>query len=140
MRRFLGVAALIALAGPAFANDLTQGTGTKSSQTLEDHPDTEITDENIGICEKWGRFAEHTMEVHQSGWPLADWMKLSPDPRSREIILEAYATERFRSESQKKFVAESYRDKITAECLTSLSGSGGHDSVRSADFWQLRKP
>ncbi|MCV2448457.1 hypothetical protein [Paracoccus sp. DMF] len=124
MRIFLAVFALVASVGVAHSEGAPKG---------------EITSESIDVCEKWGRFAELAMTAHQDGRPLADQMKLSPDPRAYELTLEAYRAERFISDSQKERAAAHYRDRIVAECLSSLSGMDESGGKRPASFWAIEK-
>lgn len=100
---------------------------------------SEITKQNIEDCEHWGGFAELAMNAHQEGRPLAQQMKLSPDPRAYDLTLEAYQTQRFGSEEMKERASASYRDQITAECLASLSNPQETVGIRPASFWAIDK-
>lgn len=97
----------------------------------------EITASHIDTCEKWGGFAWLSMQANQDRKPLADQMRLSPDPRAYEIIVMAYQVPRSLSPKMKEAEAADFRDRITAECLASLSGSEGS---RPAEFWKITPP
>ncbi|WGR59972.1 hypothetical protein E3U26_04245 [Paracoccus ferrooxidans] len=71
---------------------------------------------------------------------MADQMKLSPDPRAYELIFAAYQTERFSSKIGQERAAAAYRDKISADCITTLSGKTETDGDRQAQFWTIDKP
>lgn len=94
----------------------------------------EISASHIDTCENWGEFARLAMQANQDRKPLADQMRLSPDPRAYEIIVMAYQAPRAFSTAMKEAEAADFRDRITAECLASLSGSEGS---RPAEFWKI---
>lgn len=97
----------------------------------------EITAAHIDTCEKWGGLAWFAMQANQDRKPLADQMRLSPDPRAYEIIVMAYQVPRSLLPKMKEAEAADFRDRITSECLASLSGSEGS---RPAEFWKITPP
>lgn len=97
----------------------------------------DVTDADVKVCGDWGRFAELAMKAHQKGKSLTEQMALSPDPRAYDLTLTAYNTERFASEPDQERAVTSYRDKVAAECLTSLSNPDGVEGVRPLSFWTV---
>lgn len=77
---------------------------------------------DIQICEDWGKVSYTVMEIRQLGVPQTELLKKLeyPEDFTKSIVIDAYNTPRFSSESYRIQAAKNFRNETESICLEKL--------------------
>lgn len=76
---------------------------------------------NINVCAVVAELARRVMTARQDGQPVESVAKLMSDGRYHEMVLAAYRSSRWESNSAKKSAIERFGDRTFADCMEGLA-------------------
>jgi len=79
-----------------------------------------FADDWRNLCSQLGRFAEESMEAHQSGLPMEEAMQIDDFEAKKlleEIVIAAYEEPRYSGEGMQQRAVEKFRDEIYLACV-----------------------